>query len=117
MLSHGNLAFQVAHLSQYLPVQPGDSVLALLPPWHVYQRSCANYCFSRAARVVRGVCGSGAGLERGAAAQLVREGGSVKPLCDWRSWCDGGRQGTCAPWLRFATAARRLHASVTGGVS
>eukprot|EP00878_Enallax_costatus_P036567 GHUV01041074.1.p1 GENE.GHUV01041074.1~~GHUV01041074.1.p1 ORF type:complete len:511 (+),score=205.18 GHUV01041074.1:480-2012(+) len=51
-LSHGNLAYQVDHLDYFLQVTPGDSTLSLLPPWHIYQRMCAYYLFSRGAREV-----------------------------------------------------------------
>lgn len=40
MLSHANLLYQVANLDFFLPVQPGQRALSLLPPWHVYERAC-----------------------------------------------------------------------------
>lgn len=41
MLSHGNLLYQVENLDFFLPVQPGQCTLSLLPPWHVYERAVA----------------------------------------------------------------------------
>jgi len=52
MLTHGNLQYQVDHLSHYLHVRPGDTVLSLLPPWHIYQRTAAYYVHSCAGRAV-----------------------------------------------------------------
>ena len=40
MLTHSNLLYQVDNLSHFLPVGPGESALSLLPPWHIYERSC-----------------------------------------------------------------------------
>eukprot|EP00879_Flechtneria_rotunda_P005441 GHRR01005734.1.p1 GENE.GHRR01005734.1~~GHRR01005734.1.p1 ORF type:complete len:588 (+),score=208.21 GHRR01005734.1:736-2499(+) len=51
-LSHGNLAYQVDHLDYFLQVSPGDSTLSLLPPWHIYQRTCAYFLCSRGAHEV-----------------------------------------------------------------
>ena len=39
-LTHSNLLYQVDNLSHFLPVGPGESALSLLPPWHIYERSC-----------------------------------------------------------------------------
>ena len=39
-LTHGNLLYQVNNLGYYISVRPGDSALSLLPPWHIYERSC-----------------------------------------------------------------------------
>ncbi len=55
MLTHGNLRSQVDRFTYFLDVSPGDTSLALLPPWHIYQRSVANHLFARGARQVRGV--------------------------------------------------------------
>ena len=41
MLSHGNLLYQVENLDFFLPVQPSQCTLSLLPPWHVYERAVA----------------------------------------------------------------------------
>ncbi|GLC36919.1 hypothetical protein PLESTB_000178300 [Pleodorina starrii] len=43
MLSHANLTYQVNNLSHFLAVQPGDRVLSLLPPWHIYERTCSYF--------------------------------------------------------------------------
>ncbi len=47
MLSHANLAYQINNLSYFVEVRPGDTSLSLLPPWHIYQRSCTYYIFSQ----------------------------------------------------------------------
>ncbi|KAJ9507060.1 hypothetical protein QJQ45_004659 [Haematococcus lacustris] len=46
-LSHGNLAYQLAAMPSVLEVVPGEACLSVLPPWHIYQRTCAYYIFSR----------------------------------------------------------------------
>ena len=43
---------QVDNLSYFMPVSAGESVLSLLPPWHIYERS-ASYVLSRGAKQVR----------------------------------------------------------------
>lgn len=56
MLTHANLRYQVDNLSYFLPLRAGDRSLSLLPPWHIYERSCSYYILSRAccqARPVR----------------------------------------------------------------
>ena len=40
MLTHSNLLYQVDNMSFFLSVQPGERTLSLLPPWHIYERSC-----------------------------------------------------------------------------
>ncbi|GFR52124.1 hypothetical protein Agub_g14639 [Astrephomene gubernaculifera] len=47
MLTHANLTYQVRNLSYFLSVQPGDRVLSLLPPWHIYERAASYFVFSR----------------------------------------------------------------------
>ncbi|GBF88603.1 long-chain-fatty-acid-ligase [Raphidocelis subcapitata] len=49
MLTHGNLRSQIDNFPFFLEVQPGDSALSLLPPWHVYERTAALYIASRGA--------------------------------------------------------------------
>mmetsp|Transcript_18441 Transcript_18441/g.48095 ORF Transcript_18441/g.48095 Transcript_18441/m.48095 type:complete len:769 (-) Transcript_18441:1861-4167(-) len=51
-LTHGNLAYQLNNLNHFLEVQPGEKLLSLLPPWHIYQRTVSYYVHSRAASVV-----------------------------------------------------------------
>lgn len=48
MLTHGNLKYQMDNLSFFLKPKPGERSLSLLPPWHIYERSCGYYLFSRA---------------------------------------------------------------------
>lgn len=50
-LTHGNLLYQVKNLGYYISVRPGDSALSLLPPWHIYERSCTYFLLSQGARV------------------------------------------------------------------
>lgn len=45
LLSHGNLAYQVLNMNVAMTVNPGDNVLSLLPPWHIYERSCSYFVF------------------------------------------------------------------------
>ncbi|EFJ49638.1 hypothetical protein VOLCADRAFT_120723 [Volvox carteri f. nagariensis] len=52
MLTHGNLTYQVRNLSYFLAVQPGDRVLSLLPPWHIYERTCSYFVLSRGGQQV-----------------------------------------------------------------
>ncbi|KXZ51078.1 hypothetical protein GPECTOR_14g62 [Gonium pectorale] len=47
MLSHANLSYQVRNLTHFLDVQPGERVLSLLPPWHIYERTCSYFVLSR----------------------------------------------------------------------
>ena len=81
MLTHGNLAYQVCeldcqctsnsvykpfqsyhspptsqveNLDYFMPVKAGESVLSLLPPWHIYERTCSYYILSRGVKQVRG---------------------------------------------------------------
>lgn len=46
MLTHANLAYQVRSLPAFLTVRPGERVLSLLPPWHIYERTCSYYVLS-----------------------------------------------------------------------
>eukprot|EP00877_Chromochloris_zofingiensis_P004131 jgi/Chrzof1/13719/Cz08g09130.t1 len=52
MLSHGNLMSQISNFDYFLKVQPGDSTLSLLPPWHIYQRTVAYFLFKCGAKEV-----------------------------------------------------------------
>ncbi|GLI62125.1 hypothetical protein VaNZ11_004661 [Volvox africanus] len=52
MLTHANLSYQVRNLSHFLAVQPGDRVLSLLPPWHIYERTCSYFVLSRGGQQV-----------------------------------------------------------------
>ena len=44
---------QVDNLSYFMPVSAGESVLSLLPSWHIYERSASYYVLSRGAKQVR----------------------------------------------------------------
>ncbi|MBD2314336.1 long-chain fatty acid--CoA ligase [Desertifilum sp. FACHB-1129] len=47
MLSHGNLLHQVSTLGVVLQPKPGSRILAILPTWHAYERSCEYFLFSQ----------------------------------------------------------------------
>ena len=53
MLSHGNLDYQRRNLSHYVQPEAGNRALALLPPWHIYERSCAYFLLSCGCQQVR----------------------------------------------------------------
>ena len=48
MLSHANLKYQLDNLAFFLAPQAGQRSLSLLPPWHIYERSCGYFLYSRA---------------------------------------------------------------------
>lgn len=50
VLTHSNLAYQILNLT--VDVKPGDKVLSLLPPWHIYERTCTYYVFNKGGQVV-----------------------------------------------------------------
>jgi long-chain acyl-CoA synthetase len=43
---------QVSNLAHFVRVDPGHSCLALLPPWHIYQRTCSLYILSAGGQLV-----------------------------------------------------------------
>ncbi|MCO5593396.1 hypothetical protein L7F22_047409 [Adiantum nelumboides] len=47
MLTHANLLHQVEHLEKVVEISPGDRFVSLLPPWHMYERSCEYFSLSR----------------------------------------------------------------------
>lgn len=47
MLTHGNLLHQVINLWSVLKPTPSQRFLTLLPPWHMYERSCEYFYLSR----------------------------------------------------------------------
>ncbi|KAG0599810.1 hypothetical protein M758_12G180400 [Ceratodon purpureus] len=47
MLTHANLLHQIVHLGSVVQPQPGDRILSLLPPWHMYERSAEYFSLSR----------------------------------------------------------------------
>ncbi|GAX82801.1 hypothetical protein CEUSTIGMA_g10227.t1 [Chlamydomonas eustigma] len=51
-LTHANLMYQVENLSHFLPVKEGQSVLSLLPPWHIYERSASYYVLSCGGKLI-----------------------------------------------------------------
>ena len=46
MLTHSNLLYQLNNLRHFLQPAAGDSSLSLLPPWHIYERSCGYFIYS-----------------------------------------------------------------------
>ncbi|KAL3144719.1 hypothetical protein ABBQ38_001843 [Trebouxia sp. C0009 RCD-2024] len=52
MLTHSNLLYQLNNLSHFLQPSPGESSLSLLPPWHIYERSCGYFIYSRGVKQV-----------------------------------------------------------------
>ncbi|KAK9808885.1 hypothetical protein WJX72_005702 [[Myrmecia] bisecta] len=47
-LTHANLLYQTANFTYFIKPNPGERTLSLLPPWHIYERSCGYFLFSRA---------------------------------------------------------------------
>lgn len=47
MLTHGNLLHQVINLWSVIQPSPGQRFLTILPPWHMYERSCEYFYLSR----------------------------------------------------------------------
>ena len=52
MLTHSNLLYQLNNLSHFLQPLAGESSLSLLPPWHIYERSCGYFIYSRGMKQV-----------------------------------------------------------------
>lgn len=52
MLTHSNLLYQLNNLSHFLQPSPGETSLSLLPPWHIYERSCGYFIYSRGMKQV-----------------------------------------------------------------
>eukprot|EP00798_Chlamydomonas_sp_ICE-L_P017421 gene17421-23723_t len=52
MLMHSNLMYQIKNLRYFVPVEKGETSMSLLPPWHIYERSCGYFMFSHGLRVV-----------------------------------------------------------------
>ncbi|KAL6970932.1 Long-chain-fatty-acid--[acyl-carrier-protein] ligase AEE15, chloroplastic, variant 2 [Sarracenia purpurea var. burkii] len=46
MLSHKNLLHQINNLSEFVPAEPADRFLSMLPPWHAYERACEYFIFA-----------------------------------------------------------------------
>lgn len=47
MLTHANLLHQVQHLDKVVDISAGDRFVSLLPPWHMYERSCEYFSLSQ----------------------------------------------------------------------
>ncbi|KAK8579414.1 hypothetical protein V6N13_142622 [Hibiscus sabdariffa] len=47
MLSHKNLLHQIENLGVLGPAKAGDRFLSMLPTWHMYERSCEYFLFTR----------------------------------------------------------------------
>ena len=89
MLSHGNLNYQRRNLQYYVQPQAGDRALALLPPWHIYERACAYFLFSTGCQIVY------TNIRRAlAAADLTCFGGSQVIMHD-QQLCAECRLSTC----------------------
>ncbi|MEW5300712.1 MAG: hypothetical protein WDW36_003622 [Sanguina aurantia] len=53
MLTHGNLMSQIDNLSFFLPgMTPGENVLSILPPWHIYERTVSYFVLGQGCRQV-----------------------------------------------------------------
>lgn len=51
-LTQRNILYQIRSFKQILQLEPGDQVISLLPPWHIYERAVAYYFFSQGVQVV-----------------------------------------------------------------
>jgi len=47
LLSHGNILAQISQVHPFIKLKVGKSVLAVLPIWHMYERTCEYYALSR----------------------------------------------------------------------
>lgn len=50
---HSNLMYQLNNLNYFLTSTDGDTALSLLPPWHIYERSCGYFILKRNITMVR----------------------------------------------------------------
>jgi long-chain acyl-CoA synthetase len=46
MLTHQNLLHQIKNLWDFVPVEPGDRFLSMLPTWHAYERASEYFIFT-----------------------------------------------------------------------
>lgn len=51
-LTHSNLLYQINNFSYFLTIRPGDTALSLLPPWHIYERTCTYHILSKGACII-----------------------------------------------------------------
>jgi long-chain acyl-CoA synthetase len=47
MLSHTNIMSQLRNFNTLIDVQPRDTTLSLLPPWHIYERTTGYFIFQQ----------------------------------------------------------------------
>ncbi|MQM14925.1 hypothetical protein Taro_047860 [Colocasia esculenta] len=47
MLTHRNLLHQMRSLWDFIPAEPGDRFLSMLPSWHVFERTAEYFMFTR----------------------------------------------------------------------
>lgn len=65
MLTHGNLMSQIDNLSFFLPgMTPGENVLSILPPWHIYERTVSYFVLGQGCRQVGGPVATAAVLSK-----------------------------------------------------
>lgn len=46
-LTHANLLHQVQHIGKVVQPEPGDRFVSILPPWHMYERSCEYFALAQ----------------------------------------------------------------------
>ncbi|CAH9049984.1 unnamed protein product [Cuscuta epithymum] len=52
MLTHTNFLHQILNLRDFLPFEPEDIFLTMLPPWHAYERSAEYFALSFGCKLV-----------------------------------------------------------------
>lgn len=52
MLTHANLMHQIRNFGNVINVTPGEVGLSLLPPWHMYERSCEYFILSAGMKLI-----------------------------------------------------------------
>ncbi|XP_078435252.1 putative acyl-activating enzyme 16, chloroplastic isoform X2 [Wolffia australiana] len=52
MLTHSNILHQIKNLQEIVPAKPGDRFVSILPPWHMYERACEYFIFTRGIQLV-----------------------------------------------------------------
>ena len=51
-LTHANILHQIQQFPAFIPVQPGETTLSILPPWHIYERTVSYYILASGASQV-----------------------------------------------------------------